>query len=145
MKSNNIKHLSPFIKGSGFLLSLLLFIFLLTFFISRFSHFIFLVYILIILILSIIFLFLAGIIFYKSKTILLSRFFRGFKKFGKVITTIVNSILLTILYFVGIGITSIIGKYIFKKDFLEFNTKKDSYFIKNEESNKTIDEHRRLF
>jgi len=63
----------------------------------------------------------------------LKYFFKGFvngqKSFGENIARVVNSILLTIVYFVGFGLTSIFGK-IFKKDFLELsiNKEKETYW-----------------
>ena len=49
-------------------------------------------------------------------------FFKGFKEgqklFGETIAIIVNTLLLTIVYLIGIGLTSVIAK-IFKKNFLE--------------------------
>ena len=51
----------------------------------------------------------------------LKQFFNGFKKgikdFGENISIIVNSILLTVVYLIGVGITSLFAK-IFKKHFL---------------------------
>jgi len=37
-------------------------------------------------------------------------FYEGFKSFGQSVSTVVNFILLLIVYFVGIGITSIVAK-----------------------------------
>ena len=48
-----------------------------------------------------------------------------FKKFGDYITNFINIILLSIVYFIGIGLTSIIGKS-FKTKFLP--TKHNSWF-----------------
>jgi hypothetical protein len=49
----------------------------------------------------------------------------GFKNFGTVISSIVNSILLTAVYILGVGITSIIAK-ISKKKFLQLKEPKDA-------------------
>ena len=55
-------------------------------------------------------------------------FFRGFKKgfnmFGETIATLVNSVLLFIVYVVGIGLTSLAAKLV-KKRFLELKIEKD--------------------
>jgi Na+-driven multidrug efflux pump len=49
-------------------------------------------------------------------------FFKGFKKgmglFGEGIATIVNSLLLAFVYFIGVGITSLVAKLV-GKHFLE--------------------------
>lgn len=44
-------------------------------------------------------------------------FKKGFKDFGHIITNIINSILLSIVYIIGVGLTSIFSK-LFKKHFL---------------------------
>ncbi len=54
-------------------------------------------------------------------------FKRGFKDFGENISIIINSVLLSIVYLVGVGITSIIAK-IAKKEFLETKMKRESYW-----------------
>ena len=55
---------------------------------------------------------------------LIKEFKEGFKDFGSNITIIVNTILLIIIYLIGVGITSITAK-IFKKKFLyELNSNK---------------------
>ena len=48
---------------------------------------------------------------------------RGQREFGESITVIINSVLLSIVYFVGIGFTSIFAK-ISGKHFLDLKTKK---------------------
>lgn len=47
----------------------------------------------------------------------------GQKKFGEDIAQIINFILLTIVYFIGVGLTSIFAK-IFRKSFLELKIDK---------------------
>lgn len=53
------------------------------------------------------------------------RFFKGFKDgmtgFGDLIAIIVNTVLLFIAYFIGVGITSIVAKIV-GKNFLEMKT-----------------------
>ncbi|MBC8495463.1 hypothetical protein H8D36_04885 [archaeon] len=53
------------------------------------------------------------------------RFFKGFKEgmtcFGDLIAIIVNTVLLFIAYFIGVGITSIVAKIV-GKNFLEMKT-----------------------
>lgn len=57
------------------------------------------------------------------------RFFNGFKRgtkdFGQIVGLIVNSVLLSIVYIFGVGLTSIIAK-IKKKHFMEMELSKES-------------------
>ncbi len=62
----------------------------------------------------------------------LKQFLKGFKKgskdFSYNITIIVNSILLSVVYLMGVGLTSLFAK-LFNKHFLEIkSTKKDTYW-----------------
>lgn len=52
---------------------------------------------------------------------------KGNKMFGDDISSVVNFLLLTFVYFLGVGVTSIVAK-ISGKHFLELNRKKDSYW-----------------
>lgn len=60
-----------------------------------------------------------------------NKFFKGFKKgmkdFGNNISLIINSILLTIVYLIGVGITSIIAK-LSEKSFLDSKLSKPDEF-----------------
>lgn len=73
-------------------------------------------------------------------------FKKGFKAFGYNINLIVNTILLSIVYFIGVGITSIIAKLI-KKKFLQTNLSKESetYWSQISSENKGIEEYYRQF
>ena len=73
-------------------------------------------------------------------------FLRGQKKFGENISIIINSILLTIVYFIGIGITSIFAK-IFNKHFLNLKLKKDekTYWEDLNLTKKSMKEYYRQF
>ena len=57
-------------------------------------------------------------------------FKKGQKKFGEDIAIIINSILLSFVYFVGVGLTSIFAK-VFRKNFLELKPDKKikSYWV----------------
>ena len=68
----------------------------------------------------------------------------GFKRFGHLISLIVNSVLLFFVYFIGVGITSIIAK-IFGKRFLELDKNKESYWIIHEKKKKTLEEFKKMF
>ena len=79
----------------------------------------------------------------------LKQFFEGFKKgmsnFGHIITLIINTTLLTFVYLIGVGLTSIFAK-IFKKHFLEIKlSKKDSYWSDLNLKKKPIEEYYRQF
>lgn len=53
----------------------------------------------------------------------------GSKSFGESIGTLINSILLTLVYFIGVGITSLIAKSLGKKFLdLKIDSKKNSYW-----------------
>ncbi len=58
-------------------------------------------------------------------------FFKGFRhgaeQFGMNIATLVNTAIALLIYLVGIGLTSIVAK-IFRKGFLDFAMKKDTYW-----------------
>lgn len=64
---------------------------------------------------------------------------KGQKNFGDNISTIINSILLTLVYILGIGLTSIFAK-IFKKHFLSLKIDKNkmTYWEDLNLSNKTM-------
>jgi len=53
----------------------------------------------------------------------------GNKMFGDDIASLINFVLLTVVYFLGVGITSIIAK-ISGKRFLELKKREDSYWSK---------------
>lgn len=79
----------------------------------------------------------------------LNKFFTGFKKgmkdFGHNTSLIVNSILLAIVYIMGVGITSIIAK-IFGKQFLDLKlSKENTYWNDLNLSKKTKEEYFRQF
>ena len=61
----------------------------------------------------------------------LKQFFNGFQKgikcFSDNISTIINFLLLSIVYLIGVGLTSITAK-IFGKHFLDMKKKKNSYW-----------------
>ena len=73
-------------------------------------------------------------------------FFKGSKNFGENISIIVNSILLSFVYFVGVGLTSIFAK-IFKKSFLELKTEKENetYWSELNLTKNSMEEYYRQF
>ena len=79
---------------------------------------------------------------------MMKQFFNGFKEgiknFGHNITAIVNSSLLFIVYFIGVGITAIIAK-IFRKRFLDMKKKKNTYWSNLNLRKNPIEEYYRQF
>lgn len=75
-------------------------------------------------------------------------FLKGFKKgmkgFGENITVIINSILLSFVYFIGVGPTSIIAK-LFGKHFLDLKYSKDSYWSDLNLKKKKLEDYYRQF
>ncbi|MEM3373733.1 MAG: hypothetical protein QXE31_00785 [Candidatus Woesearchaeota archaeon] len=76
----------------------------------------------------------------------LYEFKEGFKEFGENISILVNSVLLSLVYFTGVGITSIIAK-IFKKSFLDtkINKKAKTYWHDLNLEKRPIEEYYRQF
>ena len=68
----------------------------------------------------------------------------GYKTFGEDIASIVNFFLQTFVYFLGVGITSIIAK-ISGKHFLELKREEDSYWSELNLSKKKKEEYCRQF
>lgn len=77
-----------------------------------------------------------------------SKFFNGFrngfKDFGGKVTNAVNFILLSIVYFIGVGTTSLFSKLI-GKHFLDLKPNKSSYWVKRKPIKTKIEEHYRQF
>ena len=80
-----------------------------------------------------------------------SQFFKNFKQgmemFGQIISTIINSLLLFLVYIIGVGLTSIISKFIFRKHFLDLKISKDkeTYWEDLNLGNKKIGDYYRQF
>ena len=79
----------------------------------------------------------------------LKQFFNGFKKgmgnFGHNIALVINTILLTFVYLIGVGLTSISAK-IFRKHFLETKlSKKDTYWTDLNLKKKSMEDYYRQF
>ena len=73
-------------------------------------------------------------------------FKKGYKEFNQNIIAIVNSTLLSIVYLIGVGITSIISK-IARKRFLDVSISKDktSYWENLDLRKEAIEKYRRQF
>lgn len=75
-------------------------------------------------------------------------FFSGFRKgmhtFGENIGLIINSILLLLVYFTGVGITSIAAK-LSGKHFLDMQPKEDTYWSELNLKKKPVESYYRQF
>ena len=80
----------------------------------------------------------------KMTNFFLKGFFKGFKIFGRNIALIVNTILLTFVYLLGVGPTSIIAR-LFKKDFLDLKSSGKSYWKPIDNEKRDIDYYYRQF
>ena len=79
----------------------------------------------------------------------LKQFFRGFRKgmknFGNGIALIINSVLLAIVYFIGVGFTAVFAK-LFRKHFLDMRlSKKETYWSDLNLKKKPMEEYYRQF
>jgi len=79
----------------------------------------------------------------------LNKFFMGFKKgaasFGHNISLLINTMLLTVVYLLGVGLTSIIAKMV-GKHFLEIKLSKNyTYWSDLKLKKKPIEEYYRQF
>lgn len=75
--------------------------------------------------------------------VFLKGFKKGFRNFSHLITDIVNFILLFFVYFIGIGIVSIIGK-LFGKHFMDLKFSSSSW-VENKLKTKPLEGYYRLF
>lgn len=72
-------------------------------------------------------------------------FLKGFQEFGHNITLIINSILLTPVYVLGVGLTAILAR-LFGKKFLDNNMKKkETYWSDLNLKKKKMEEYYRQF
>jgi len=69
---------------------------------------------------------------------------KGMKEFGGNIALIINTVLLSFVYFIGVGLTSIIAK-IFGKHFLEMKLSKNSYWSDLNLKKKNMESYYRQF
>lgn len=71
---------------------------------------------------------------------------KGFNKFGHCISTIINSILLFVVYIIGVGLTSLSAK-LFNKHFLELkpSKKEGTYWSDLDLKKRSVEEHLRQF
>lgn len=69
----------------------------------------------------------------------------GFESFASIIVSIVNYVLLSLLYSFGIGPVSIIAK-VRKKHFIELGKeKRDSYWVQRKEEKQNLEDHYKMY
>ena len=73
-------------------------------------------------------------------------FKKGISIFGQNISTLVNFLLLSVVYLIGVGFTSILSKLL-KKEFLDTKLSKDkkTYWSKLDLKKESIEKHMRQF
>lgn len=71
-------------------------------------------------------------------------FWKGFKQFGHIINNIINFVLLSVVYFIGVGITFLVAK-IMGKHFLNTGKKKDTYWVKLNLGKQKMEDYYRQF
>lgn len=76
----------------------------------------------------------------KSVNLFVKGFVIGFRNFGRMVTSIVNFVLLALVYFIGVGPTSLIAK-LSKKKFLDLNLKGANTYWKERNLGKQPLEH----
>ncbi len=79
----------------------------------------------------------------------MKKVFKGFKKgmkdFGDCITIIVNTVLLLIVYLIGVGITSIVAKIIGKKFLDKYPANEKSYWTDINIKKESIEDYHKQF
>lgn len=80
----------------------------------------------------------------KNMNLFVKGFATGFKNFGHNVTNVVNFILLSLVYFIGVGSTSLIAK-LSKKTFLELNPKKRTYWKEKNLGKQPLENYYRQF
>ena len=75
---------------------------------------------------------------------LFDEFMEGSKMFGELISAIINLLLLSFVYFIGVGLTSIFTKILGKK-FIDVKTVKDSYWAELNLTTQSFKEYYRQF
>ena len=80
----------------------------------------------------------------KCVNLFVKGFVNGFKNFGHRVTNVVNFVLLLLVYFIGVGATSIVAK-LSKKKFLDFSRKEDTYWKDRNLGKQSLKEYYRQF
>ena len=80
----------------------------------------------------------------KNENLFVKGFLTGFKNFGYKITRLVNFVLLLLVYFIGVGSTSLVSK-LSKKKFLDLKQKGETYWKERDLGKQTLDKYYRQF
>ena len=81
----------------------------------------------------------------EMKSAFLKGIKEGFKDFSNLIVLVVNTVLLSVVYFIGVGLTSIFAK-IAKKSFLDIKkTERETYWKDLDLKDESIDKYYRQF
>ncbi|MFH1399892.1 MAG: hypothetical protein ABIH41_00075 [Nanoarchaeota archaeon] len=75
---------------------------------------------------------------------ILASLLKGFKRFGQHITTLINSILLSIVYILGVGITSLIARIAGKK-FMDTSSRRKTTWTDLDIDKRATDSYFRQF
>ncbi len=76
----------------------------------------------------------------------LDGFVQGFKNFGKAFSNTINYVLLSFVYFFGVGLTSLFAKLL-GKHFLELkpDSERKSYWVDRKIAKQSLEDHKRQF
>lgn len=80
----------------------------------------------------------------KNENSFVKGFKTGFRNFGHNVTNVVNFILLLLVYFIGVGSTSLIAK-LSKKRFLDLNKKGKTYWKERKLEKQPLENYYRQF
>lgn len=72
-------------------------------------------------------------------------FKEGFKEFGHNINMLVNAVLLTLVYVIGVGSTSVFARLVGKRFLMTETADEESYWEDLDPEKKPMDEHYRQF
>ena len=68
-----------------------------------------------------------------------------FRKFNLLVSSAITAFALSVVYFVGVGLTSLFGKMFGKKFLDHSHGKKDTYWTKPLEDENTVERYKRMF
>ncbi len=80
----------------------------------------------------------------KNENLFVKGFVAGFRNFGYNITNVVNFVLLLLVYFIGVGSTSLMAK-LSRKKFLDLKQKGETYWKERNLGKQTLDKYYRQF
>lgn len=80
----------------------------------------------------------------KNENLFVKGFVAGFRNFGYNITNVVNFVLLLLVYFIGVGSTSLIAR-VSKKKFLDLEQKGKTYWKERNLGKQPLEHYYRQF